>query len=68
MEDIMIEEHEIKAKKRKKGGFWKGFFCATILFMVITAICLTAGLFLRTRVIFSNTSGLVTQDSGVQAK
>ena len=68
MEDIMIEEHEINAKKGKKGGFWKGFFCATILFMVITAICLTAGLFLRTRVIFSNTSGLVTQDSGVQAK
>jgi carboxyl-terminal processing protease len=68
MEDIIIEEHEIETKKRKKGGFWKGFFCATILFMVITAICFTTGLFFKTRIIYSNTSGLVTQDSGVQAK
>lgn len=68
MEEMMIEEQEIKAEKRKKGGFWKGFFCATILFLVITAIIFTAALSQRVKVIGKNNAALVTQDSAVQAK
>lgn len=68
MEELIVEEQEIEIKKRKKGGFWKGFFCATILFIVITAICLFAGLFFKSRMIVSNSSSMVTQNRAVQAK
>lgn len=68
MEEFIVEEQELETKKRKKGGFWKGFFCATILFMVITAICLFAGLFFKSRMIVSNNSSMVTQNRAVQAK
>ncbi len=70
MEEFNIEEFEVKKRKKKKknGGFWKGFFCATILFLLIAAVCFGAGLFLRPRVISSNSSGLVTQSSEVQSK
>ena len=68
MEELIVEEQELETKKRKKGGFWKGFFCATILFMVITAICLFAGLFFKSRMIVSNNSSMVTQNRAVQAK
>lgn len=68
MEEFNVEEFEIKPKKRKKGGFWKGFFCATLLFMLITAICFGVVLFVKTRVIFTNSSNLVTQNSAVQTK
>jgi len=68
MEELIVEEQELETKKRKKGGFWKGFFFATILFMVITAICLFAGLFFKSRMIVSNNSSMVTQNRAVQAK
>lgn len=69
MEEVIIEEHEkIETKKRKKGGFWKGFFCATILFMLITAIFLFGGLFFKTKMIYENSSELITQSKEVQAK
>jgi len=68
MEEFIVEEQELETKKRKKGGFWKGFFFATILFMVITAICLFAGLFFKSRMIVSNNSSMVTQNRAVQAK
>ena len=68
MEEFNVEEFEIKPKKRKQAGFWKGFFCATLLFMLITAICFGVVLFVKTRVIFTNSSNLVTQNSAVQTK
>ncbi len=69
MEELYFQENEVETvKKEKKGGFWKGFFCATVLFIFITVICIVAGLFLKIRLIPSGSGKLVTQSEEVQSK
>lgn len=67
MEELNIQEIE-KTKGKKKGGFWKGFFCATILFVVIAAIALGIGIYLKVQTFSMNPAGLVTQNEEVQSK
>ena len=69
MEELVIEEKETrKVKRQKKEGFWKGFFCATILFVVIAAVCTFAGLFLKVRMVSGKDVSLVTKNVEVQSK
>ena len=69
MEELNFEENEIlEVKKTKKGGFWKGFFCATILFTVVAAICICIGLFIKVKTYSSGSGNLVTQSEEVQSK
>ncbi len=66
-----FEIQETVEKERKSGGFWKGFFCATILFVVIALICFGIGLYIKAKVLVStgqNDFGLVTQSGEVQEK
>ena len=69
MEELNFQENEIlEVKKAKKGGFWKGFFCATILFTVVAAICICIGLFIKVKTYSSGNGNLVTQSEKVQSK
>ena len=69
MEELNFQENEIlEVKKAKKGGFWKGFFCATILFTVVAAICICIGLFIKVKTYSSGNGNLVTQSEEVQSK
>lgn len=69
MEELNFQENEIlEVKKAKKGGFWKGFFCATILFTVVAAICICIGLFIKVKSYPSGSGNLVTQSEEVQSK
>ncbi len=69
MEELNFQENEkLESKKAKKGGFWKGFFCATILFIIVAAICLSLGLFLKIRMYSPKSDMLVTQSDEVQSK
>lgn len=68
MEELDIQQNEIEEKKKEKGGFWKGFFCAAILFVVIGAVALGIGFFVKVRSYPDSTSGLVTQNQEVQSK
>lgn len=68
MEELDIQQNEIEEKKKEKGGFWKGFFCAAILFVVIGAAALGIGVFVKVRTYPDSTSGLVTQNQEVQSK
>ena len=69
MEELLVDENEKKKlKKRKKKEFWKGFFCATAILMIIAVICIVASLFLEIKRVPKNKSDLVTQQESVQAK
>ena len=69
MEELNFQENEIlEVKKAKKSGFWKGFFCATILFTVVAAICICIGLFIKVKTYSSGNGNLVTQSEEVQSK
>ena len=69
MEELNFQENEIlEVKKAKKGGFWKGFFCATILFTIIAALCLGVGLYVKVKSVSNADIGLVTQSEKVQSK
>ena len=68
MEELDIQKNEIEEKKKEKGGFWKGFFCATILFVVIAAVALGIGVFVKVRTYPDSTRGLVTQNQEVLSK
>ena len=69
MEELNFQENEkLEVKKAKKGGFWKGFFCATILFTVVAAICICIGLFIKVKTYSSGSGNLVTQSEEVQSK
>ena len=69
MEELNFQENEIlEVKKAKKSGFWKGFFCATILFTVVAAICICIGLFIKVKTYSSGNGNLVTQSEKVQSK
>ena len=71
MEELNIQEEYIEEKQseeKSKGGFWKGFFCATILFIVIAAICLGVGFYMKARILSTPSVGLVTQNEDVQTK
>lgn len=49
MEEKFLEEDEQKAEKREKqkGGFWKGFFCASLVFIVVAVVTFAAGTAVR---------------------
>ena len=66
MEELDIQKNEIEEKE--KGGFWKGFFCAAILFVVIGAVALGIGVFVKVRTYPDSTRGLVTKNQEVQSK
>ena len=68
MEELNIQENCIEEKHREKGGFWKGFFCATVLFIVIAAVCLAVGVYLKQGTFSTGADGLVTQSEDVQSK
>ncbi len=70
MEELNIQEQKEIVKHEKKGGFWKGFFCATALFAVVAAISLGMGIYFRLHSVTpeQNSSALVTQSSKVQSK
>ena len=68
MEKLDIQKNEIEEKKKEKGGFWKGFFCAAILFVVIGAAALGIGFFVKVRTYPDSTRGLVTQNQEVLSK
>ena len=58
-------------EEKKQGGFLKGFFCATLLFLVVAIISLVVTISLKADGGSQNTeikSGLVTQDKEVQEK
>lgn len=66
MEELNIQENHMEEKK--KGGFWKGFFCATILFVIVSSISLGAGFYLRAKSVPQKSEGLVSQKEGVRSK
>ena len=58
-------------EEKKQGGFWKGFFCATILFgfvAVISLIVTISARELETPQTATSNSNLVTQDKAVHEK
>ena len=69
MEEFVLEELETNQhEKCKKRGFWKGFFCATILFVVLSAICIFVSMFVKVRLVSNKTSNLVTTNEEVHSK
>ena len=69
MEEFVLEEKETNQhEKRGKSGFWKGFFCASLLFVVISIVCIFASVLMRARVVSNNQSNLVTKNEEVQSK
>ena len=68
MEEFDIEEIETKEKKKTKSGFWKGFFSATFLFVVVAAVTLGIGLYIKIVSFSGNAGNLVTQNQKVQSK
>lgn len=66
MEELNIQE--IERKEEKKGSFWKGFFCATILFVIVVVVSLGVGMYLKVRTFSETPVGLVTQSEEVQSK
>lgn len=68
MEEFDIQEIETKEKKKTKGGFWKGFFCATLLFVVIAAVTLGISLYIKVASFSGNSGNLVTKNQNVQSK
>ena len=58
-------------EEKKQGGFWKGFFCATLLFLIVAAVSLFVTIGLKdsggTQSTESNT-GFVTQNKEVHQK
>lgn len=68
IQENCLEENEQVKEKEKKGGFWKGFFCATILFTIIAALCLGVGLYVKVKSVSNADIGLVTQSEKVQSK
>ena len=58
-------------EEKKQGGFWKGFFCATLLFLVVAAVSLFATIGMKNHGGTQSTetkSGLVTQDKEIHEK
>ena len=68
MEELNIEEVPVKKKKRKNSGFWKGFFCAVLLFGVITAISMGVNTYFEKKYLGSDGGELLTQSDKVQSK
>ena len=76
MEELKTQEIE----RKKESSFWKGFFCATILFTVIGAIALFSGFLLKGNLLkesssqnssespAQNASGYVTSNEAVLRK
>ncbi len=72
MEELKIEDEKQTGivPEKKNGGFWKGFFCAAILFIVVAALCFAGGM-LITNVevpLSAETGDLITQSESVQSK
>ena len=58
-------------EENKQGGFWKGFFCATMLFLVVAGVSFAVTLATKNVKIpesADKNSGFVTQDREVQNK
>lgn len=58
-------------EEKKQGGFWKGFFCATLLFLVVALISLGVTLAMKNTVVPQTAEGendLLTQQEPVQEK
>ncbi|MBQ8857359.1 MAG: S41 family peptidase [Lachnospiraceae bacterium] len=75
MEEEKQIQEEIPVKKEKKsGGFWKGFFTATVIFIIVAVISLVIGAGIRSYVwqthssSESETESLTTQSKDVQLK
>ena len=68
MEEFDVQEIETKEKKKIKNGFWKGFFCATIIFVAAAAIALGIGVYIKVVTLSKAQSNLVTRDYEVQSK
>ena len=69
MEEFVLEEKETSQREKcEKGGFWKGFFCAALLFAVLSTICIFVIMFVKTRAVSSEKASLVTTDEKVQSK
>ena len=70
MEEIEIQENLPETEKRRgqNKGFWKGFFCAVLLFAVITAISMGINAYFESRVVVSGGEELITDDQRVQSK
>ena len=69
MEDFELQEKDIvKKEKVRTGGFWKGFFCATFIFIVFTVICICVTLFLKVKTYSAGNEKLVTRSEEVQSK
>jgi carboxyl-terminal processing protease len=68
MEEFDIQEIETKEKKKTKSGFWKGFFSATFLFVVVAVVALGIGLYIKIVSFSGNAGNLVTQNQKVQSK
>ena len=73
-EEKQMQEEQPVEKEKKSGGFWKGFFTATILFIVVTGICLAVGIGIKSYMWQNQTSAdegtdsLTTQNKEVQLK
>ena len=70
MEEINIQEvlPEKKKKRNQKNGFWKGFFCAVLLFAVITAISMGLNAYFASGASVSGGKQLITESERVQSK
>lgn len=70
MEEIKNQEYE--RKEKQTNGFWKGFFCATILFVIIAAVSFLIGLYIKGSMLQKSqdkvNSGFVTEKESVLNK
>ena len=70
MEEFDIQEVLPEQEKRRgqNKGFWKGFFCAVLLFAVITAISMGINAYFESKVYDSGSKELITENQRVQSK
>ena len=70
MEEVNVQEFPVEEKKKRKNnsGFWKGFFCAVLLFSIIAAVIVGVRVYFVAKYLKTGGEQLVTENERVQLK
>lgn len=66
MEENIIQNNQIETKN--KDGFWKGFFCATVVCLIVASLVFGITMFIKLRSFSTHTENFVTQNEEVHTK